>query len=85
MPSRASGAASHDLAALFQILGLQDDAPTLRGTVLLCVDCEAFEFDQSKVTEVGVAVLDTKDIRGIPAGDNAADWISKMRYAHYVS
>lgn len=34
------------------------------------------------VTEVGIAVLDTKDIDGIPPGDNGANWFQLIKAYH---
>jgi hypothetical protein len=33
--------------------------------VFICIDCEAYERDQAKVTEIGVAVLDMRDLWNI--------------------
>jgi hypothetical protein len=33
--------------------------------VFICIDCEAYERDQAKVTEIGVAVLDMRDLWSI--------------------
>ncbi len=51
--------------------------------VFVCLDCEAFEYAQHKVTEIGVAVLDTRDLRGLSAtaGDDAIT--DHIRSAHY--
>ncbi|KAK4903720.1 hypothetical protein LTR49_026700, partial [Elasticomyces elasticus] len=51
--------------------------------VFVCLDCEAFEFAQHKVTEIGIAVLDTRDLRGLSAtaGDDAVT--HQIRSAHY--
>lgn len=35
------------------------------GVVLVCVDCEAYEMAQHKITEVGVSVLDTRTVRDV--------------------
>ncbi|KAJ8610792.1 hypothetical protein MRB53_038343 [Persea americana] len=51
--------------------------------VFVCVDCEAFEFDQSKVTEVGVAVLDTRDLHGVEAPFDRSIVFAKVLSAHY--
>ncbi|KAK1044664.1 hypothetical protein LTR74_018264 [Friedmanniomyces endolithicus] len=51
--------------------------------VFVCLDCEAFEYAQHKVTEIGIAVLDTRDLRGLSAtaGDDAIT--GHIRSAHY--
>ena len=35
------------------------------GVVLVCVDCEAYEMAQHKITEVGISVLDTRTLRHV--------------------
>ena len=78
--------ARNELKLLQQILGLiPKDKPEqkLKDATFVCIDCEAFEDDQTKVTEIGVAVLDTRDIRGVQPQQNAEKWIAKIKCAHY--
>lgn len=78
--------ANKELDFLHQVLGLTSQAnlpANLKDAVFICIDCEAFEFDQKKVTELGVAVLDTEEIAGTEPGPNGENWIAKMKYAHY--
>ncbi|KAK3115689.1 hypothetical protein LTR53_004704 [Teratosphaeriaceae sp. CCFEE 6253] len=76
--------ANQDLKLVQQMLGLTPGVEaTLSDAVFVCIDCEAFESDHSKITEVGVAVLDTRDTIGIDAGKDGQGWIKKMQYAHY--
>jgi hypothetical protein len=51
-------------------------------TVLISIDIEAWERDQSYITEVGVAMLDTRKIAGIPPGRNGENWVKKIRARH---
>ncbi|KAF2718391.1 hypothetical protein K431DRAFT_209077, partial [Polychaeton citri CBS 116435] len=66
--------------------------------VLICVDFEAYEHNQSLVTEIGVALLDTVDIphpaRGLKEQDAATPsnsdigsrtsaLVDKIKYAHF--
>lgn len=85
-PGKNLSTAQAELTALHQILGLTP-SPALRedykDAVLICIDCEAFERDQRKVTELGVAVLDTRDLRGVTSGENGEEWVAKMKYAHF--
>lgn len=55
------------LKQLHSIIGLNKVVLTeeLRDTILLSVDCEAYEFDQKKVTEVGLSYVDTRDISNV--------------------
>lgn len=52
--------------------------------IFVCLDCEAAEFDSQKVTEVGVATLDTRDLRDVPPGHNGATWSAKIESFHAV-
>ncbi|KAK0942037.1 hypothetical protein LTR29_006456 [Friedmanniomyces endolithicus] len=74
------------LHSVQEILGLRPRTTTtanLGRPVFICIDCEAFEHDQSKVTEIGVAVLDTRDCTDLWPGANEKQWIEKIQYAHY--
>ncbi len=51
--------------------------------VFVCVDIEAFERNQSLITEVGVATLDTLDLTGVAPGSNGRNWHSKIRARHF--
>jgi DNA polymerase III epsilon subunit-like protein len=51
--------------------------------VFVCIDCEAFEHAQHKITEVGVAVLDTRTLVDIDPGLDGGAWLEKIQYAHY--
>ncbi|KAK3708424.1 hypothetical protein LTR37_011520 [Vermiconidia calcicola] len=78
--------ARRELVLAQQILRLSSDGnldTNLQDAVFVCIDCEAFEHDHSKITEIGVAILDTRDIKGIALADGATTWIEKMKYAHY--
>lgn len=54
-----------------------------RSVVFVCVDVEAFERDHTKVTEVGIATLDTRDLSGVPPGKNGENWRSLIRARHF--
>lgn len=49
----------------------------------VCIGCEAFEFDQAKVTEVGVAVADTRDLRSFQYFKSSAVVIKHIQVAYY--
>lgn len=56
--------------------------------IFICIDCEAWEHDEREITEVGVSVLDTRDIppltvTSLDAEAAAETIISKIKYAHY--
>lgn len=49
----------------------------------VCVDIEAYEKNTAMVTEVGLAVLDTEDINGIPPGERGEDWFPLVQAYHF--
>ena len=51
--------AHQELSQLQQLLGLAEpkNGKPVEDVVFVCIDCEAFEFDQSKITEIGVSRL----------------------------
>ena len=77
--------ASHELSLVQQVLGLtREPRPVdLQNVVFVCIDIEAFESEQDKVTEIGVAILDTYEVSGVPPGEDAVNWLSKVKHAHY--
>jgi hypothetical protein len=50
--------------------------------VIVCIDVEAWERSHSIITEVGVATLDTRDIKDVPPGPQGENWRSKIRARH---
>lgn len=50
--------------------------------VFVCVDVECYEHDKSKVTEIGVAMLDTADLEGLSPGANGGNWHQKIKARH---
>lgn len=44
------------------------------GYVLVCVDVEKIEMDPFPVSELGLAILDTRDIEGVPPGPGGRAW-----------
>lgn len=42
-----------DLLQLQQILGLAPSKKPVQDVVFVCIDCEAYESDQTKITEIG--------------------------------
>ncbi|KAI5253058.1 hypothetical protein E4T42_03050 [Aureobasidium subglaciale] len=52
--------------------------------VFVCVDLEAYEFAQDKITEVGVSILDSRDIVGTDAGTDGTAWLSKIKTRHMI-
>ncbi|KAL1613810.1 hypothetical protein SLS54_010271 [Diplodia seriata] len=54
-----------------------------KNVIFISVDIEAFELDNNKITEVGVATLDVLDIVDVPPGRNGENWFSKIRARHF--
>ncbi|KAG8628620.1 hypothetical protein KVT40_002485 [Elsinoe batatas] len=86
----------NDLGQLGSLLGLsssdriQDGAVNAvssadrSGSLFVCVDLEAFEFDHTKILEVGVATLDSRDLRDLTTDDLVTTWLSKIKSEHYI-
>jgi len=53
------------------------------GVIFVCVDVEAYEKDSSKITEVGISNLDTKNLEGLAPGHAGSEWRSKIRARHF--
>ena len=47
------------------------------------IDVEAYEFNQKRVTEIGISTLENVDLYGIPPGVNGKDWIAKVKSRHF--
>lgn len=51
--------------------------------VLVSVDCEAYEFAQECITEIGISILDTRDIIGVEPGPEGENWTCKITSRHF--
>lgn len=51
--------------------------------ILISVDCEAYEYEQDYITEIGVSVLDTRDIIGVAPGSEGENWVGKIKSRHF--
>jgi hypothetical protein len=51
--------------------------------VFIAIDVEAWERNQNTITEVGVATLDTRDIRALAPGKNGKNWHGLVRARHF--
>lgn len=54
------------------------------GSILVSIDCEAYEHNHAKITEIGIATLDTHRLVGIDPGDRGAYWTSFIRGHHAI-
>ncbi|KAG9951963.1 hypothetical protein KCU85_g2357, partial [Aureobasidium melanogenum] len=52
--------------------------------VFVCVDLEAYEFAQDKITEVGVSVLDSRHLVGTDPGPDGKEWLPKINTRHIL-
>jgi DNA polymerase III epsilon subunit-like protein len=89
-PSSASPWRGLSIPELQEALKFQSaDAPgdSQKRKIFVCIDCEAFELAQEKVTEIGICVLDTADITeenlDLTKAD-AIDWSKILKSAHFV-
>jgi hypothetical protein len=49
--------AQQELTQLQKLLGLVESKNPVKDVFFVCVDCEAFEHDQTKITEIGISFL----------------------------
>jgi hypothetical protein len=52
--------------------------------VFVCIDLEAYEFAQDKITEVGVSILDSRHVIGTDPGSDGTEWLSKITTRHLI-
>lgn len=73
-------------AALYSSSSTEQEASTTNPdsyAVLVSVDCEAYEFMPKYITEIGVSVLDTRDIIGVEPGLEGENWVCKIKSRHF--
>jgi hypothetical protein len=54
-----------------------------KSAVFVCVDVESYERAHHKITEIGIATLDTQDLVGVAPGKDGADWRQKIKGRHF--
>ena len=54
-----------------------------QSVVFVCVDVESYERDHNKITEVGVATLDTQDLVGVAPGVDGEAWRELIQARHF--
>ncbi|KAF2640668.1 hypothetical protein P280DRAFT_469392 [Massarina eburnea CBS 473.64] len=57
--------------------------PFEKSVVFVCVDVESYEKAHDKITEVGIATLDTRDLLGVPPGKDGETWRDKIHARHF--
>jgi hypothetical protein len=50
--------------------------------IFYSIDVEWNERNFAQLTEIGISILDTLDIRGIPPGVNGENWVKRIKSAH---
>ena len=51
--------------------------------VFVCIDVEAWERDNKRITEIGVATLDTEDLKSIIPGEGGVNWLTTIHARHF--
>jgi hypothetical protein len=51
--------------------------------VFVCIDVEAYERNASLITEIGIATLDTVDIKSLAPGESGTNWMAMIRARHF--
>ncbi|KAF1917951.1 hypothetical protein BDU57DRAFT_494404 [Ampelomyces quisqualis] len=54
-----------------------------QAVVFICVDVESYERAHHKITEIGVATLDTRDLVGVAPGKDGEEWRKKIKARHF--
>ncbi|TKA74428.1 hypothetical protein B0A55_06208 [Friedmanniomyces simplex] len=57
--------------------------PFEQDVIIIAIDVEAYERSPKTITEVGVATLDTRDLRGEAPGADGGDWRRHIRGRHF--
>jgi hypothetical protein len=54
-----------------------------KSAVFVCVDVESYERAHYKITEIGIATLDTRDLVGVAPGEDGVAWRQKIKGRHF--
>jgi hypothetical protein len=54
-----------------------------QSVVFICVDVESHERAHHKITEVGIATLDTRDLIDVAPGQDGEEWRKKIKARHF--
>lgn len=90
--------AQQELTQLQKLLGLVESTPPVKDVFFVCIDCEAFEHDQTKITEigtlhpfqqspikadyVGISILDSRSLKAVDPGSDGKPWFDLMKHVH---
>lgn len=63
---------------------LMNDVPPLMDKAIVnCIDCESYEFNHDKLTEIGLSAFSISDMRGVPAGAYGENFLKLVYYYHH--
>ena len=87
-----------EVTQLQKLLGLVESKHPVKDVFFVCIDCEAFEHDQTKITEIGIylcpqihrikanytgiSILDSRLIKGVDPGNDGQPWFDLMKHLH---
>jgi hypothetical protein len=54
-----------------------------QSVVFICVDVESHERAHHKITEIGLATLDTRDLVGVAPGKDGEEWRKQIKARHF--
>lgn len=90
--------AQQELTHLQKLLGLVESKHPVKDVFFVCIDCEAFEHDQTKITEIGmlspllncpinadctgISILDSRSIKDVDPGNDGKPWFDLMKHVH---
>lgn len=82
--TKTSESAQTGLAILDNAFDIDKPAPHpfKSDPIFICIDLEAFERAIHKITEIGIATLDTRYLKDLAPGPNGANWIAKTQCKH---
>ncbi|KAF2810835.1 uncharacterized protein BDZ99DRAFT_362518, partial [Mytilinidion resinicola] len=49
---------------------------------IIAIDCEWHVYEPRELTEIGIAMLDTRDIQGVDPGKHGENWLNKIWFYH---
>ncbi|KAJ5092754.1 hypothetical protein N7456_008615 [Penicillium angulare] len=59
------------------------DCPFQDDVLFIGIDCEWMERSPNNLTEVGISILDTRDLANLPPGDYGDNWKKRIRSYHF--
>ncbi|OHE94659.1 QDE-2-interacting protein [Colletotrichum orchidophilum] len=56
-----------------------------QNVVFVCIDIEVAEEHHGTVLEIGVSILDTNYLVGVPPGENGCNWVPFIKTRHFIT